>query len=209
MYWLVAAGAFDQSRAELLAAGPIATRPLTGSRATISLQSLSAEGVVLLGRLTSCQDGVLVFSDTVADHMRYADEFAAQLRQRIEDYIARTGITAETPQPDPAEIIGPRLPDPPILSLDHFAAGITTVIWCTGVRGDFSWTEVPGLLAEDGQPLQDGCLAMVPGIYLPGTPFSVTRLSGTIHVVTEEANRIAADVISRLRSRASTVRSSC
>ena len=199
MYWLVVSGIFDRSRAEMLADGPIATRPLTGSRATISLQSLSAEGVVLLGRMTGCADGVLGFSDTVADHVRHADDFAAQLRQKIDAFIARARIPAPEPQPDPAEVVAPRIPDPPILSLDMHAAGIGTVIWCTGFRGDFRWTDVPGLLDAYGQPVQEACFARVPGLYFPGVPFSVSRLSGTIHVVADEAARIAADIVRRTR----------
>lgn len=200
MHWLVRAGLFDRTRAEMLADGPIASRPLAGSRATISLQSLSAEGVVLLGRLTGCNGSVLQFSDEVADHIRHADDYAAELRQKIDSYIAREGILAPDPQPDPAETVSARLPDPPILSLDLRAERIGTVIWCTGFRGDFSWADVPGLLDEVGQPIQEANLAVVPGIYVPGMPFAVTRLSGTIHMIADEAARIAADIARRRRT---------
>lgn len=199
MHWLVNAGLFDRTRAEMLMEGPIPARPILGARATISLQSLSAEGVVLLGRLIGNEDGVLSFSDDVAGNLRYADEFAAQLRQKVEDYIARSGIAAPDPQPDPAETVPPSLPDPPILSLNMRSAGIGTVIWCTGFRGDFSWCDVPGLLDSHGMPVQDNNLSIVPGIYFPGMPFAVTRLSGTIHTIADEATRIADDVMRRAR----------
>lgn len=194
MHWQVQAGLFDRTRAKMLAEGPIPSRPITGARATISLQSLSAEGVVLLGRLTGCEDGVLGFSDDVAAHIRYADEFAAQLREKVDDYILRNGIIAPAPQPDPLETVEPRLPEPPILTLDLDAAHVTSVIWCTGFRGDFSWCEVPGLLDSNGQPMQENNFALVPGLYLPGMPFAVTRLSGTIHCIADEAARISADI---------------
>ncbi|TBY70650.1 hypothetical protein E0H51_28595 [Rhizobium leguminosarum bv. viciae] len=35
--------------------------------------------------------------------------------------------------------IGAVLPNPPVRSIDLAARGITTVIWCTGFRGDFGW----------------------------------------------------------------------
>ncbi len=197
MHWLVAAGLFSRTRAEMLAEGPIPTRPITGARATISLQSLSAEGVVLLGRLTGCEGWVLSFSDDVAAHIRHADAYAAELRSKVDAYIAASGIDAPEAVPDPAETVPPRLPDPPILSLDARASKIGTVIWCTGFRGDFGWCDVPGLLDDRGQPLQENNFAAVPGLYVPGMPFAVTRLSGTIHTIGDEAARIAADIAQR------------
>lgn len=197
MHWLVVSGVFDRQRAALLEEGPIATRPLAGSRATISLQSLSAEGVVLLGRLTGCEGHLLRFSDAVAAHLRHGDESAAHFRQIIDDYIRREGIAAPDPQPDPAEVVAAHLPDPPILTLDLHHAGIAAVIWCTGFGGDFSWADVPGLLDDQGQPLEDAAMARVPGLYVPGRPFSVTRKSGTILAVADEAARIAADIARR------------
>lgn len=202
MHWLVNAGLFDRTRVEMLADGPIPSRPILGARATISLQSLSAEGVVLLGRLTGCADGEVRFSDDVAANIRYADEFAAQLRQKVDDHILRKGIVAPAPQPDPAEVVPPRLPDPPILSLNLRTAGVGTVIWCTGVRGDFSWCDIPGLVDRQGLPVQENNLSVIPGLYFPGMPFAVTRLSGTIHTIADEAERIAADIARRAQGAA-------
>ncbi|MFT2214862.1 hypothetical protein ACLJYM_23740 [Rhizobium giardinii] len=57
--WLVLSGRMDTTRRELLQQGPIPGRPLQGALHTISLQSLSAQGVVLLGRPTGVDDATM------------------------------------------------------------------------------------------------------------------------------------------------------
>lgn len=200
MHWVLTFGMFDRPRAELLRAGPISTRPLAGSRHTISLQGLSARGVILLGRLTGCEGGHLRFSDDVRAHIAHGDAAAAELRATIDDHIRRAGIVAPPPDDDPVERMEPRLPDPPILMLDPLAAGIGSVIWCTGFKGDFSWTGVPGLLDATGQPDHEAGFAKVPGAYFPGIPFAVSRRSGTIHAIEAEARRFTDDILARVRS---------
>src|SRR3954447_22090958 len=55
--WLVESGLFDLPRREFMEpSGRIASRPLLGALHTISLQSLSTQGVVLLGRFTGVED---------------------------------------------------------------------------------------------------------------------------------------------------------
>src|SRR5262249_54038384 len=65
MIWLLESGFLDVRREEVIRlAGRIPPRGLLGSTHTISLQSLSARGVVLLGRLTGAgDDGRLSFAD--------------------------------------------------------------------------------------------------------------------------------------------------
>lgn len=194
MRWLADSGFLDVPRAELLRQGPIATRPLVGSLRTISLQSLSAEGVILLGRLTGVDERGLLFADDVDEHVRHADATAAAVRGQIDEYILRAGEDAPEAIPDPMEAMPACLPVPAIRSLDPRAAGIGTVIWCTGFRGDFGWARLPGLLDDAGQPLHEAGFTHVPGVYVPGLPFSLSRRSGTLLAISEEAERIAIDV---------------
>ncbi|MCA1444017.1 NAD(P)-binding domain-containing protein [Ensifer sp. IC4062] len=198
--WMVLTGLIDVTRREILEQGPIPGRPLQGALQTISLQSLSAQGVVLLGRLTGVDDGCLSFTDDAEAHVRHADEGSARIRSLVDEYIARNGIDAPPAEPDPAEVIGAVLPNPPIRSLDLAARGITTVIWCTGFKGDFEWVRVPNVLDAQGQPSYENGLSSVPGVYFAGLPFAISRRSGTILAIAEEAALLADNILRRLNT---------
>ncbi len=198
--WMVLTGLIDMTRSEILEQGPIPGRPLQGALRTISLQSLSAQGVVLLGRLTGVDDGCLSFSDEAEEHVRHADEGSARIRSLVDEYIGRNGIDAPPAEPDPAEVISAVLPDPPIRSIDLAAQGITTVIWCTGFKGDFEWVRVPKVLDAQGQLSYENGLSGVPGVYFAGLPFAISRRSGTILAIAEEAALLADDILRRLNT---------
>lgn len=193
--WLTLSGFLDVPRKELvLPSGKLQARALVGATHTISLQSLSAQGVVLLGRFRGVENGNLVFGDELDDHMRFADEVSANAKRLVDEYIERAGLDAPPAEDDPAETIEPRLPDPPIRSLDWTASGIRSVIWCTGFTGDFSWVRLPGALDAAGQPVHEDGVSAVPGLFFAGLDFGSTRKSGTIPAIPEEA----AAVVERL-----------
>ncbi len=104
---------------------------------------------------------------------------------------------AAAAEPDPAEVVAARLPNPPIRSLDLAESNITTVIWCTGFQGDFSWVRLPGVLDAGGQPLHKDGVAALPGIYFAGLDFASTRRSGTILAISEEAARLVEHIAGR------------
>ena len=97
-FWEQESGLYDIPRKNFVGPdGRIAGRPLVGARHTISLQSLSAQGVVLLGRFTGIADGRLTFADDVCENIRLGDEAAAKTRRHIDDHIARHGLDAPRP----------------------------------------------------------------------------------------------------------------
>jgi putative flavoprotein involved in K+ transport len=197
-FWEKESGLDDIPRKDFVGPdGRIAGRPLIGARHTISLQSLSAQGVVLLGRFTGIANGRLTFADDVCENVRLGDEAAAKTRRHIDDHIARHGLDAPSATDDPAETVAPRLPNPPILSLDPSEHHLTTVIWCAGFEGDYSFVQVPGVLNARGQPLEDEGLTEAPGIYFAGVDFSSTRKSGTIYGIAEEAQRLVGHIVAR------------
>jgi putative flavoprotein involved in K+ transport len=197
-FWERASGQYDIPRKDFVGPdGRLPRRALVGARHTISLQSLSAQGVVLLGHFTGVSNGRLTFADDVCENIRFGDEASAKTRRRIDDYIARQGLDVSPATDDPAEAVAPRLPNPPILSLDPSEHHLTTVIWCTGFQGDYSFVQVPGVLNESGQPLEHEGLTEAPGIYFAGVDFSSTRKSGLIAGIAEEAQRLAAHIVAR------------
>jgi putative flavoprotein involved in K+ transport len=197
--WLVDTGRLDQRREEfVLPSGAIPARPLQGALETLSLQSLSAQGVVLLGRVASVEGKVLTFTDDVAENIRFADESSAAARSRIDDFIARNGFTAPPAADDPAEVVPPRIPSPPITSLDLETSGIGTIVWCTGFDGDFSWLKVPGAIGVDQQPSHVDGIGAASGVYFAGLDFASTRKSGTILASMDESRTIVGHIQRRL-----------
>ena len=197
-FWEQESGLYDIPRKDFVGPdGRFAGRPLAGAGHTISLQSLSAQGVVLLGRFTGIADGRLTFADDVCENIRLGDEASAKTRRHIDDHIARHGLNAPAAIDDPAETVAPRLPNPPILSLDPSEHHLTTVIWCTGFEGDYSFVQVPGVLNARGQPLEDEGLTEAPGLYFAGVDFSSTRKSGLIVAIAEEAQRLVGHIVAR------------
>jgi putative flavoprotein involved in K+ transport len=198
-FWLVEAGFLDQPREEfVLPSGAAPARSLQGALETLSLQKLSAEGVMLLGKLEGADGMVLTFADDAAANVRFADEAAAALRSRVDAYIARACIAAPAATDDPAEVVAAQLPSPPITSLDLEARDVRTIIWCTGFEGDFSWLKVPGAVRADQQPNHMGGIGVAGGLYFPGLDFASTRKSGTILAAGEEARSMVAHMLERL-----------
>ena len=102
--WLELAGLYDVPRHEFVdAAGRVAGRPTLGALRTISLQSLAAAGVTLLGRFTGVTSGRLRFADDLTENIRLADDGSAATKRKIDAYIEHAGLEAPPPEPDPAE----------------------------------------------------------------------------------------------------------
>jgi putative flavoprotein involved in K+ transport len=189
--WLTLAGYLDIPRRDIvLPSGKVPARPLVGATHTISLRSLSAQGVVLLGRFRGMADDRLVFGDELEEHMRFAAEASANIKRMVDEFIARTGLDTPPAEDDPAETVAPHLPDPPIRAVDWRRGGIRSVIWCTGFTGDFHWLRVPGALDAAGQPIHANGGGNVPGLHFAGLDFGTTRKSGTIPAIAEEADAL-------------------
>lgn len=199
MVWLLESGFLDVRREEVIRlAGRIPPRGVLGSLHTISLQGLSARGVVLLGHLSGCEDGGrLLISGDLDANVSFADESSVNIRRFIDDYIDREEIDAPAAEPDPAETVAISKPDPAIDSLDLSRSAIAAIVWCTGFRGDFSWITLPGALDDLGQPVQADGVSPLPGLYFAGLDFASTRKSGIILAIGEEAPRLAGHIAGR------------
>jgi putative flavoprotein involved in K+ transport len=193
--WLEESGLYEKPRAS--EGSGLRTRPLFGADHTISLQSLSAQGVTLLGRCTGFEEGRFCFADTLIENLHFGDQSSAAYKREIDAYIIRAGIDAPPPISDAAEIIDARIPSPAILTLDPLECKIATVIWCTGFKGDFGWVQLPELLDSRGQPIQKDCITSIPGVYFAGLDLGSKIISGTIMAIAEEATIIVNDIVRR------------
>ena len=139
----------------------------------------------------------MAFTDDLQENAKFGDQVSAEVKLEIDTYIERKGISAPAASVDEAELVAARFPEPPILALDLVERGITTVIWCTGFIGDFSWVHVPGAIGTGGEPSQNNCIS-VAGVYFAGLDSSETLKAGSILVVEEESRRIAEHIVARL-----------
>ncbi|WP_238993631.1 flavin-containing monooxygenase [Nocardioides caldifontis] len=78
-----------------------------------------------------------------------------------------------------------------MLFADGHREAPTTVIWATGFRSDYSWIQVPGLLA-DGQVVHQRGVTGVPGLYFLGLTWQHTRGSALLGFVEHDAAWLAA-----------------
>jgi putative flavoprotein involved in K+ transport len=196
--WMVKAGMFDVPRKDFIdPSGRVAARPMLGALHTISLQSLSAQGVVLLGRFAGVENDQFVFADDLLENIRLGDEVSAQFKVRIDNFIEENGVNAPAAAEDEAEAVAPRLSERPILLLDLIERNISAIVWCTGFEGDFNWIDIPGVLDERRQPVHEDGIAPIPGIYFAGLDFASTRRSGTVMAIEDEARRFITHIVAR------------
>jgi len=165
---------------------------------TVSLQQLARQGAVILGRVSDIEAGTLIVSDEAAAHVCFADEFSKQLKDGIDAYLAKMGITPPPLEDDPAD-----LPDPQaecassIRRLDLNEAGVSTVIWATGFTGDFSWIHLP-VFDTQGKPVHHQGISPIPGLYFIGFPWLISRKSGIIYGIQEDTRYLAAAISEQL-----------
>ncbi len=164
---------------------------------TVSLQSLAAQGVTLLGRPTAVEGDRVLLDDTVGANIAFGDRISAETKAMVDRHIAAGGIAApaneadpaDTPHPDPAAVHSPA-------HLDLEAAGIGSVVWTTGFRGAFDYLP-PAVVDTRGVPIHDRGVAPVPGIFMVGFPWLIKRKSGIIPGVWDDAATIAEQVARR------------
>jgi putative flavoprotein involved in K+ transport len=134
--------------------GPDTTLPLiTGACGghTIDFREFAAQGITLLGRLQGLGDGVLHFADDLGRSLDYGDAAYSDFLERVDRFVERRGMTVSTdPQAHPRRRDPPEVSDP-LRQIDVSCSGLTSIVWATGYRFNYSWIDVPVLDAE-GRP---------------------------------------------------------
>jgi putative flavoprotein involved in K+ transport len=154
---------------------------------TLNLHQFARDGVTLLGRIEGILAGMVVLAPDLRDNLSGADKFEADFVQKIDEFIAKNGIEA------PEEVL-PQLRDgyntEEIRVLNLKLANITSVIWATGYRFDFSMIRLP-VLDSDGYPIQKRGVTDYPGLYFVGMPWLHNAKSGILFGVAQDAAHIA------------------
>jgi putative flavoprotein involved in K+ transport len=196
-WWLDAIGAMDvryDAVDDIDRARRLPSLQLVGTpeRVTVDLNSLRAAGVELVGRLVGLQDGKAHFSGSLANFCALADLKMHRLLASIDEWVHAHGLGDEFPAP---RRYAPTDVDPQTKLALNLSDGISTVIWATGYRPDYSWLDVP-VLDRKGRIRHHGGVVAAPGMYVMGLPFMRRRKSSFI----DGAGDDAADLASHLRS---------
>ncbi|MRT43316.1 SidA/IucD/PvdA family monooxygenase [Enterobacteriaceae bacterium RIT702] len=157
---------------------------------TVDFRRLAHMGIMLVGITKSWDNGVLSFADGLVENIAEGDKAYFDVLRDADTYIERNGLDLP-PEPQAWEL----LPDPeclinPLSELDLQAAGITSIIWATGFKFDFSWLKVDAFDAN-GVPFHKRGISAERGIYFLGLPNLVNRASSFIYGVWHDAKYIA------------------
>ena len=194
-WWMDASGVLDQPYDEvddIVRARNVASLQLAGypDQRMIDLNSLTAIGVKLVGRLAGINDGKAQFSGSLRNVCALADLKMHRLLDTIDAWAATQGgdLAIEPPQRyDPTSIEA----SPPLL-LDFARRSVKTIIWATGFRPDFSWMDVPVVDAKGNVRHDGGVVTESPGLYLMGMPYLRRRKSTLIDGVGDDARDLSA-----------------
>jgi len=153
----------------------------------LDLNALQQAGVRLSGKLAAVRDGKLQFSGGLRNVCALADLKMNRLLERIDAWVSAHDAVAKA---TPAERFAPTAVDAsPCLELDPKSAGITTVIWATGFRPDYSWLQLP-VLDHKGRIRHDGGI-VDPGLVVMGLPYLRRRKSSFIHGAEDDARDLS------------------
>jgi putative flavoprotein involved in K+ transport len=161
----------------------------------IDLRKFALEGMSLYGRLRDARDGRLEFADDLANNLDNADRVYNGICSLIDNHIARNAIAA----PASARYAPIWQPQEPLTMLDPAGAGISTIIWTTGFRSDWSWVELP-IFDGAGYPTHRRGVTSMDGVYVLGLPWLHTWGSGRFVGVGRDADFVAKRITARLNA---------
>jgi len=203
-WWMQATGLlaerYDQID-DLTRARHLPSPQLTGTPGAITtdLNTLTALGIRIVGRLGRIAGGITQFSGSLPNTCALADLKMNRFLTRADQWATASGLDDELPPPHrftPTRV-DPHSP----LELDLRSGEITTVLWATGFRPDHSWLDIPvrdrnGHIRHDG-----GVVTGAPGLYILGLPVLRTRASTYIHGAGPDSEALAGHLHSFLSNR--------
>ncbi|WOH19810.1 NAD(P)/FAD-dependent oxidoreductase [Paenarthrobacter sp. GOM3] len=157
---------------------------------SIHLRELGRRGMHLHGHVESIDDGDITFSDDLPERLATVEAvFAQRSGNAINAYIAAAGIDAPEQPPLAAD---DWLPDEPA-QLNLADADITSVLWATGYKLDFSFVDMP-VVDEWGYPKHEGGVMEAAGLFVVGLPWLTRHYSAIVGGVGLDARFIAEQI---------------
>ena len=192
-WWMDASGVLDERYDEMddiNRARSVPSLQLAGSpeRRSVDLNSLTAIGVKLIGRLAGINDGKAQFSGSLKNQCALSDLKMNRLLNTIDEWAAENGLDDTVEPPERFEPTA--LDAAPPLAMDLGNGAIRTILWATGFRPDYSWLDVP-VLDRKGRVRHDGGVVEAPGMYLMGIQFLRRRKSALIDGAGDDARDLS------------------
>ena len=199
-WWMDAAGVLGERYDEIddiNRARSVPSLQLAGTpeRRMVDLNSLTAIGVKLVGRLAGVNDGKLQLSGSLKNQCALSDLKMNRLLNSIDEWATDNGLDSEVDPPHRFEAT--EVDASPPLGMDLGNGAIRTIIWATGFRPDYSWLHVP-VLDRKGRVRHDGGIVEAPGMYLMGIQFLRRRKSALIDGAGDDARDLSAHLASYL-----------
>ena len=193
-HWLDDLGFYDKTADKLPSpnakfAGSVHGTGKAGGH-TINLHQFAKDGVILLGHIENAQDYTIILAPDLKDNLAKADKFETELINQIDEYIEKNGLDVPTEE---LPVMRDGYEAEEILELNLLSAGITSVIWATGYKFDFSLVKFP-IFDEDGYPVQKRGVTQFSGLYFIGLPFLHTTKSGLLYGVGEDAAHVSSAI---------------
>lgn len=191
VWWLGVLGEWD---AEAMKPGTehvtIAVTGAHGGNGTVDFRGLAHQGITLVGLTEAFNDGKVSFKSDLVENVSRGDKNYLDLLDAADAYIERNGLDLPE-EPEARKMLAdPECMTNPILELNLAEAGITSIIWATGFKVDYSWLNV-NAFGEDGRPAHQRGVSTEPGIYFVGLPWLSRRGSTFIWGVWHDAKHIA------------------
>lgn len=158
----------------------------------IDLRHFALQGMCLYGKLQDIEENHLKFYPNLKENLDQADAVAESIKKSIDKYIESNQISA--PIDPPYQPIWQ--PQQEILDLDLKNSNITSVIWSTGYKTDFSWIDLP-LFDGKGYPVHTRGLTNIAGVYFLGLPWLYTWGSGRFSGIARDAQYLADYIFAR------------
>jgi putative flavoprotein involved in K+ transport len=159
----------------------------------INLRQFARQGIELYGGLMSVSGSTAHFSADLQERLVFAEtRFDQTFRPLFDAYDVAAGVDAprdDRPTPD-------TFTPPTRTELDLDAAGIRSVVWCTGYRLDYGWVDLP-VFDEWGYPLHERGVTTHPGLYAVGLPWLHRQPSAAFAGVGADAAHVVDHIASR------------
>ncbi|WP_310423135.1 NAD(P)/FAD-dependent oxidoreductase [Mycoplana sp. BE70] len=156
----------------------------------IDYRLLASKGAILVGRTAGYSDGKLTFADDLARNIEEGNQSYLDTLDLIDRHIEYNGLDLPV-SPDARNLLPvTEYEKNPIRELDLADASITSIIWASGFRRDYSWLELD-IFDEDGDPVHESGVSKEPGIYFLGLPFQTRRRSSFLFGVWYDAKYIS------------------